>query len=264
MPPPPLQLGGAAQQPSERNSARSSARDSARDSVRDGGRDSGRGKVASPEEAGGRRSPPPPYDWEQPAPPPSQPPPRHTNNTAAPAPVGQYNAGASNRNRASAPRPQEHSPSTIESEPESDGRYTDNDSYDHPYDSAVGEEDVAGDEIVDMAIRVVVRKRPISKRELANGDRDVMEVGRRGRVMVHEPKTKVDLTKIIETQEFRFDDAFQAEETNELIYSRTIKNLVSFVFDGGKASCFAYGQTGSGRCATIEIVCASCDLGTSF
>jgi hypothetical protein len=101
--------------------------------------------------------------------------------------------------------------------------------------------------IVDMAIRVVVRKRPMSRGELSKGDRDVMDIARGGSVMVHEPKTKVDLTKVIETQKFTFDDAFDADETNEVIYSRTIKHLVSFVFDGGKASCFAYGQTGSGK-----------------
>lgn len=114
--------------------------------------------------------------------------------------------------------------------------YSDSDDYD----------DAEGD-VEDMAIRVVVRKRPISKRELANGDRDVMEVLPGGKVFVHEPKTKVDLTKVIETSNFFFDDAFEADETNELIYKRTIKHLVNFVFEGGKASCFAYGQTGSGK-----------------
>ena len=52
------------------------------------------------------------------------------------------------------------------------------------------------------------------------------------RVYVHEPKTKVDLTRIIETQAFVFDDAFDSHETNELIYARTIKPLVDFVFEG--------------------------------
>ena len=57
---------------------------------------------------------------------------------------------------------------------------------------------------------------------------------------------QVDLTKIIETQSFTFDDAFDCTETNEMMYGRTIAPLVAFLFDGGKASCFAYGQTGSG------------------
>ena len=59
-----------------------------------------------------------------------------------------------------------------------------------------------------------------------------IEIQRNGRVYVHEPKTKVDLTRIIETQAFVFDDAFDSHETNELIYARTIKPLVDFVFEG--------------------------------
>jgi Kinesin motor domain len=71
------------------------------------------------------------------------------------------------------------------------------------------------------------------------------------------PTQQVDLTKIIETQSFTFDDAFDAAETNEMMYSRTISPLVAFLFDGGKASCFAYGQTGSGTCAFLFLLCVS-------
>ena len=55
---------------------------------------------------------------------------------------------------------------------------------------------------------------------------------------------QVDLTKVIETHVFQFDDAFGHEVTNEEIYSRTVKHLMGVLFDLGKASCFAYGQTG--------------------
>ena len=54
----------------------------------------------------------------------------------------------------------------------------------------------------------------------------------------------MDLTKVIETHVFQFDDAFGHEVTNEEIYSRTVKHLMGVLFDLGKASCFAYGQTG--------------------
>lgn len=40
--------------------------------------------------------------------------------------------------------------------------------------------DVDEDEVMDMAIRVVVRKRPISKSELNKGDKDCLEVQRKG------------------------------------------------------------------------------------
>mmetsp|Transcript_4885 Transcript_4885/g.7440 ORF Transcript_4885/g.7440 Transcript_4885/m.7440 type:complete len:988 (+) Transcript_4885:188-3151(+) len=103
----------------------------------------------------------------------------------------------------------------------------------------------------DMAIRVVVRKRPVSRTETGKGDRDVLEIRPGGHVLVHEPKTKVDLTKVVETQEFFFDDAFFDNDTNESIYARAIRPLVNTAFDGGKASCFAYGQTGSGKTFTM-------------
>lgn len=38
-------------------------------------------------------------------------------------------------------------------------------------------------------------------------------------VLVHEPKTKVDLTKYLENQQFRFDYAFDDTSDNELVSS---------------------------------------------
>lgn len=37
-------------------------------------------------------------------------------------------------------------------------------------------------------------------------------------VIVHEPKNKVDLTKYLENQFFRFDYAFNESCTNEIVY----------------------------------------------
>ena len=111
--------------------------------------------------------------------------------------------------------------------------------------------DTHADPPTDMAIRVVVRKRPISRGEIARGDRDVMDVLPGGEVHMHEPKTRVDLTKYVETSSFTFDDAFSENEDNASIYRRAVLPLVAFAFEGGKASCFAYGQTGSGKTHTL-------------
>lgn len=112
--------------------------------------------------------------------------------------------------------------------------------------------DRADDDIVeDMPIRVVVRKRPISTIETNRGDRDVMDIHPGGVVLLHEPKVKVDLSKVVETHQFIFDDSFQASDSNEIIYNRTVKGLVNSIFEGGKATCFAYGQTGSGKTFTM-------------
>merc|ERR1719494_1578679 len=69
--------------------------------------------------------------------------------------------------------------------------------------------------------------------------------------MIHEPKTKVDLTKFLENQQFRFDCVFDDNSTNEVVYKYTARNLVHSIFEGGMATCFAYGQTGSGKTHTM-------------
>ena len=106
-------------------------------------------------------------------------------------------------------------------------------------------------EVEDMAIRVVVRKRPLNRNERNRGDRDVLEALPGGQVLMHEPKTRVDLTRVVETSHFIYDDSFESGDSNEIIYARTVKPLVNFAFEGGKASCFAYGQTGSGKTFTL-------------
>ncbi|KPP80316.1 hypothetical protein Z043_100049 [Scleropages formosus] len=65
--------------------------------------------------------------------------------------------------------------------------------------------------------------------------------------MVHEPKQKVDLTRYLENQTFRFDYAFDDSTTNEMVYRFTARPLVETIFERGMATCFAYGQTGSGK-----------------
>lgn len=80
---------------------------------------------------------------------------------------------------------------------------------------------------------------------------DVISVPSKNQLIVHEPKLKVDLTKYLENQYFRFDYVFDDTCTNELVYKFTAKPLVKTIFEGGMATCFAYGQTGSGKTHTM-------------
>lgn len=70
-------------------------------------------------------------------------------------------------------------------------------------------------------------------------------------MIAHEPKTKVDLTKYLDNQHFRFDYVFEDTAGNELVYKYTARPLVQNIFEGGMATCFAYGQTGSGKTHTM-------------
>lgn len=107
------------------------------------------------------------------------------------------------------------------------------------------------DIVEDHQICVCVRKRPLNKKELNRKEVDVVTVPNKELIIVHEPKTKVDLTKYLENQLFRFDYAFDESVTNEIVYKYTAKPLVHTIFEGGMATCFAYGQTGSGKTHTM-------------
>ncbi|XP_031973385.1 kinesin-like protein KIF2C isoform X3 [Corvus moneduloides] len=107
------------------------------------------------------------------------------------------------------------------------------------------------DPIEEHRICVCVRKRPLNRQELLKKECDVVTVPSKYVLMVHEPKQKVDLTKYLETQTFRFDFSFDETSSNEMVYRFTARPLVETIFEGGKATCFAYGQTGSGKTHTM-------------
>ncbi|XP_030197291.1 kinesin-like protein KIF2A [Gadus morhua] len=107
------------------------------------------------------------------------------------------------------------------------------------------------DLIEEHRICVCVRARPLNKKELTTKDLDVITVPSKDVVMVHEPKQKVDLTRYLENQTFRFDYAFDDSTTNEMVYRFTARPLVETIFERGMATCFAYGQTGSGKTHTM-------------
>jgi dihydrodipicolinate synthase/N-acetylneuraminate lyase len=52
------------------------------------------------------------------------------------------------------------------------------------------------------------------------------------------------MTKFSEEHAFMFDEVFDSECDNEIVYRKTAQPLVEYIFTGGKATCFAYGQTG--------------------
>ncbi|XP_030632578.1 kinesin-like protein KIF2A isoform X5 [Chanos chanos] len=107
------------------------------------------------------------------------------------------------------------------------------------------------DLIEEHRICVCVRKRPLNKKELSVKELDVITIPSKDVVMVHEPKQKVDLTRFLENQTFRFDYAFDDSATNEMVYRFTARPLVETIFERGMATCFAYGQTGSGKTHTM-------------
>ncbi|XP_054779868.1 kinesin-like protein KIN-13B isoform X1 [Prosopis cineraria] len=100
-------------------------------------------------------------------------------------------------------------------------------------------------------IKVVVRKRPLNKKEIAKNEEDIIETNSNC-LTVHETKLKVDLTQYVEKHEFVFDAVLDEEVTNDEVYSETVEPIVPIIFQRTKATCFAYGQTGSGKTYTMK------------
>ncbi|XAR66988.1 Plus-end-directed kinesin ATPase [Bertholletia excelsa] len=102
-------------------------------------------------------------------------------------------------------------------------------------------------------IKVVVRKRPLNKKEIAKKEEDIITIDRNNNSLtVHETKLKVDLTEYVEKHEFLFDAVLGEDVSNDEVYLETVEPIVPIIFQRTKATCFAYGQTGSGKTYTMQ------------
>ncbi|XP_010503718.1 PREDICTED: kinesin-like protein KIN-13B isoform X2 [Camelina sativa] len=100
-------------------------------------------------------------------------------------------------------------------------------------------------------IKVVVRKRPLNKKESTKNEEDIIDT-HSNCLTVHETKVKVDLTAYVEKHEFVFDAVLDEEVSNDEVYRETVEPVVPLIFQRIKATCFAYGQTGSGKTYTMK------------
>ncbi|XP_059171557.1 mucin-5AC-like isoform X2 [Physella acuta] len=100
-------------------------------------------------------------------------------------------------------------------------------------------------------IKVCVRKRPLTKKEQKGKEEDIVTVESTNMLVINEPKLAVDLTAFTLQHEFLFDEVFDENCSNEDVYIRAARPLISCVFNGGTATCFAYGQTGAGKTHTM-------------
>ncbi|XP_043699193.1 kinesin-like protein KIN-13B [Telopea speciosissima] len=102
-------------------------------------------------------------------------------------------------------------------------------------------------------IKVVVRKRPLNKKEISKKEEDIITIEPTSNFLtVHETKLKVDLTEYVEKHEFVFDAVLNEEVSNDEVYRETVAPIVPIIFQRTKATCFAYGQTGSGKTYTMQ------------
>ncbi|XP_008800824.2 kinesin-like protein KIN-13A [Phoenix dactylifera] len=118
--------------------------------------------------------------------------------------------------------------------------------------SSVSEREISTKESNVAKIKVVVRKRPLNKKEISRKEDDIVTVHNNAFLTVYEPKLKVDLTAYVEKHEFCFDAVLGEHVTNDEVYRETVEPIIPTIFQRTKATCFAYGQTGSGKTYTMK------------
>lgn len=88
---------------------------------------------------------------------------------------------------------------------------------------------------------MVVRKRPLTRKELKNGDVDMIEVRGEQACVVKENKKSVDLTEYQENHKYFFDNVFDVHDNNLRIYQTSVFPLIECMYFGYNTACFAYG-----------------------
>eukprot|EP01023_Acetabularia_acetabulum_P049398 TRINITY_DN5272_c0_g3_i1.p1 TRINITY_DN5272_c0_g3~~TRINITY_DN5272_c0_g3_i1.p1 ORF type:complete len:807 (-),score=147.37 TRINITY_DN5272_c0_g3_i1:260-2680(-) len=107
------------------------------------------------------------------------------------------------------------------------------------------------------SLLVAVRVRPLLNSEIAKGGKkDIIRVMDNGQmVLVLDPDESKDYLDQVQNRtkekKYTFDVAFGLSQTNQDIFDRTIKDLVSGVMRGMNGTVFAYGSTGSGKTYTM-------------
>ncbi|KAI1726451.1 kinesin motor domain-containing protein [Ditylenchus destructor] len=97
-------------------------------------------------------------------------------------------------------------------------------------------------------VKVVVRCRPMSQTETAQGHRRIVSTDpQRGLIEVENPKESEIPAKC-----FTFDSVYDENSKQIDLYVETFRELVDSVLNGFNGTIFAYGQTGTGKTFTME------------
>lgn len=97
------------------------------------------------------------------------------------------------------------------------------------------------------SVRVVVRVRPLSKKEEADGREKIVQMDvQRGVAMLMKPGGADR-----DVKDFTYDAVFDPRHTQQQIFDDTALEIVDSVMDGFNGTIFAYGQTGAGKSHTM-------------
>lgn len=111
----------------------------------------------------------------------------------------------------------------------------------------------------DGRVKVAVRCRPMSEKEIVNGHQSIVEFDGLDKIVVHDvsasPSDHLG-TKSGErhndSRMFKFDAVFDCTSSQKDVYNQVCKPIVDSVLEGYNGTIFAYGQTGTGKTYTME------------
>ncbi|XP_065822593.1 kinesin family member 3Cb [Labrus bergylta] len=99
------------------------------------------------------------------------------------------------------------------------------------------------------AVRVVVRCRPLSRKEEATASENILDIDDKlGQITIRNPKAPPDEPMKV----FTFDSVYGWESKQNDIYDDAVRPLVESVLRGFNGTIFAYGQTGTGKTHTMQ------------
>lgn len=111
----------------------------------------------------------------------------------------------------------------------------------------------------DNYVKVAVRCRPMSEKEIHAGHQSIVEFESKTRIIVHDssesPSDQLG-TKSGERRNishiYDFDAVFDFNSKQQEIYNEACKPIVDGILEGYNGTIFAYGQTGTGKTYTME------------
>jgi kinesin family protein 3/17 len=98
-------------------------------------------------------------------------------------------------------------------------------------------------------VKVVVRCRPMSKKEVEDSRKRIIEmVSDKGEVTVRNPEADPREPP----KPFTFDHVYDWNSNQEIVFEETAQPIIDSVLTGYNGTVFAYGQTGTGKSHTME------------
>jgi len=105
-------------------------------------------------------------------------------------------------------------------------------------------------------IMVVLRLRPMWKKEEAKGELGIVKILDRNVVILMDPADVLNEEKVLgknrsKEKQYAFDYAFDERTPQQEIFKNSTKFLCEGVLNGYNSTVFAYGQTGAGKTYTM-------------